>query len=92
MYIGTQFGCRHDTDIEVLSQLGVLNVDQTPSEPWTEWTTDTLTGMRERFDKYGINLEMINQGSSEVSMMFGVKEVDVPAAVRSLYAEFFTLG
>jgi len=40
----------------------------------------------------GINLEMINQGSSEVSMMFGVKEVDVPAAVRSLYAEFFTLG
>ena len=38
----------------------------------------------------GINLEMINQGSSEVSMMFGVKEVDVPAAVRSLYAEFFT--
>lgn len=39
--------------------------------------------------KATINLEMINQGSSEVSMMFGVKEVDVPAAVRSLYAEFF---
>lgn len=37
-----------------------------------------------------INLEMLNQGSSEVSMMFGVKEVDVPAAVRSLYDEFFT--
>ena len=56
MYIGTQFGCRHNTDIEVLSQLGVLNVDQTPSELWTEWTTDTLISMRERFDKYDINV------------------------------------
>ena len=60
MYIGTQFGCRHNTDIEVLSQLGVLNVDQTPSELWTEWTTDTLISMRERFDKYDINVEMIH--------------------------------
>jgi aspartate kinase len=32
---------------------------------------------------------MMNQGSSEVSMMFGVKEEDVPLAVRSLYDEFF---
>ena len=38
MYIGTQVGCRNDTDIEVLSQLGVFNVDQTPAEPWAEWT------------------------------------------------------
>ena len=59
MYIGTQFGGRNDTDIEVLSQLGVLNIDQTPTEPWLEWTADTLKGMRDRFDKYGINLEMI---------------------------------
>ena len=58
MYIGTQFGCRNDTDIEVLSQLGVLNVDQTPAEPWMEWTTNLLKEMRDRFDKYGINLEM----------------------------------
>ena len=60
MYIGTQYGCRDDTDIEVLSQLGVLNVDQTPNEPWTEWTTDLLTAQRDRFDKYGINLDMIH--------------------------------
>ena len=60
MYLGTQVGCRHDTDMEVLSQLGVVNVDQTPSESWTEWTTGTLTDMRERFDKYGIHLEMIH--------------------------------
>jgi aspartate kinase len=37
-----------------------------------------------------VNLEMINQGSSEVSMMFGVKDHDVDAAVQSLYAEFFS--
>ena len=41
------------------------------------------------FARSGVNLEMINQGSSEVSMMFGIKEGDVPPAVRSLYDEFF---
>ena len=42
------------------------------------------------FARSGVNLEMINQGSSEVSMMFGVKEGDMKPAVRSLYAEFFS--
>ena len=42
------------------------------------------------FARGGVNLEMINQGSSEVSMMFGVKEEDMRTAVRSLYAEFFS--
>ena len=41
------------------------------------------------FARSGVNLEMMNQGSSEVSMMFGIKEEDAPAAVRSLYDEFF---
>ncbi|WP_251555153.1 aspartate kinase [Neobacillus muris] len=36
-----------------------------------------------------VNIEMINQGSSEVSMMFGVKEVDEKRAVHALYDEFF---
>ena len=36
-----------------------------------------------------INIEMINQGSSEVSMMFGIKEEDLERAVRSLYQSFF---
>lgn len=60
MYIGTQTRCRNDTDIEVLAQLGVFNVDQTPAEPWAEWTADLLKAQRERFDRYGINLEMIH--------------------------------
>ncbi len=41
------------------------------------------------FARARVNLEMINQGSSEVSMMFGIKAGDIPAAVRSLYGEFF---
>jgi aspartate kinase len=32
----------------------------------------------------GVNIEMINQGSSEISIMFGVKEVDRKAAVEAL--------
>lgn len=36
-----------------------------------------------------INIEMINQGSSEVSMMFGVKEANEKKAVQALYEEFF---
>ncbi|MHB9132545.1 MAG: aspartate kinase [Armatimonadota bacterium] len=42
------------------------------------------------FARANISLEMINQGSSEVSMMFGVNTPDVADAVRSLYAEFFS--
>ena len=38
----------------------------------------------------GINIEMINQGSSEVSMMFGVKEAQEKLAVQALYEAFFT--
>ena len=41
------------------------------------------------FRRAGVNLEMMNQGSSEVSMMFGVKDHDVDDAVRALYSEFF---
>ncbi len=37
----------------------------------------------------GVNLEMINQGSSEVSMMFGTKAADAQQAVKVLYQEFF---
>lgn len=41
------------------------------------------------FAKAGVNIEMINQGSSEVSLMFGVKEEDEKKAVQALYEEFF---
>lgn len=37
----------------------------------------------------GVNIEMINQGASEISMMFGVKSTDRIRAVRALYNAFF---
>lgn len=37
----------------------------------------------------GVNIEMMNQGSSEISMMFGVKADDRERAVKALYAAFF---
>ncbi|NPC91521.1 aspartate kinase [Bacillus sp. WMMC1349] len=36
-----------------------------------------------------VNIEMINQGSSEVSIMFGVKEAQEKQAVHALYKAFF---
>ncbi|HPU41808.1 MAG TPA: aspartate kinase [Acetivibrio clariflavus] len=39
--------------------------------------------------KAGVNIEMINQGSSEVSLMFGVRASDNEKAVKALYNEFF---
>ncbi|MEE2754986.1 MAG: mannonate dehydratase [Candidatus Latescibacterota bacterium] len=60
MYIGTQGRFNDDTQLEVLAQLGVNNVDHTPSEPWTDWSTEMIVALRERFDKFGVNLEMMH--------------------------------
>ena len=37
----------------------------------------------------GVNIEMMNQGSSEISMMFGVKAEQRAQAVKALYKAFF---
>lgn len=37
----------------------------------------------------GVNIEMLNQGASEISIMFGVKEADRKKAVRALFHAFF---
>ena len=37
----------------------------------------------------GINLELLNQGASEISVMFGVREEFCDFAIRELYKEFF---
>lgn len=39
--------------------------------------------------KAGINLEIINQGASEISVIFGVREEYCNYAVKELYKEFF---
>lgn len=50
----------------------------------------TLARCSTALAKAHVNIEMANQGSSEVSMMFGVKEADEKRAVQALYNEFFT--
>lgn len=37
----------------------------------------------------GVNIEMMNQGASEISIMFGVKEADRKKAVHALFKAFF---
>ena len=37
----------------------------------------------------GISLDMMNQGSSEISMMFGIQSSQRENAVRALYHAFF---
>lgn len=49
----------------------------------------TMARASKALAKAEINIEMINQGSSEVSMMFGVKEEEERNAVNALYEEFF---
>jgi aspartate kinase len=41
------------------------------------------------FSRAGINIEMISQGCSEVSMFFAVNGIDEKNAVQALYDEFF---
>ena len=60
MYIGSQFGAQTDEEMQVLAQLGIKHVDQTPTEPWQNWSTSMLIEMKERWAKHGISLEMIH--------------------------------
>ena len=52
-------------------------------------TVGTCLHVVSALSRAGINLQMINQGSSELSIMFGIREEDLAPAVRALYAEFF---
>jgi len=60
MYIGTQVGAQTEEEMQVLAQLGVVHVDQTPTQPWHKWSSAMLIEMKERWAKHGISLEMIH--------------------------------
>ena len=49
----------------------------------------TLARATRVFAEQGINVKMINQGSSEVSIIFGIAPENEHKAVRALYREFF---
>lgn len=68
---------RHDLALVMLVGEGMQN------------TVGIASRATSAFSKAGINIEIINQGSSEVSIMFGVKAEDSKEAVKALYNEFF---
>ena len=55
---------------------------------------NNTTGLAARataaISRTGANIEMINQGSSEVSLVFGVLKQDETKILKELYSEFFT--
>jgi aspartate kinase len=53
-------------------------------------TVGTTARAAQSLSKAGINLEIINQGASEISVMFGIREEYCSYAVRTLYHEFFS--
>jgi len=53
-------------------------------------TVGTTARAAGALSKAGINLEIINQGASEISVMFGVRDEYCNYAVRELYKEFFS--
>ena len=54
-----------------------------------QYTPGMAAKATDAFFNAGINLEMINQGASEISMMFAVKDADREKALRALGAAFF---
>lgn len=68
---------RRDLAIVMLVGEGMLN------------TVGTTARASRALANAGINIEIINQGSSEVSLMFGIDAKDADNAVKSLYNEFF---
>lgn len=54
-----------------------------------QYTTGLAARAATAIARSGANIEMINQGSSEVSLVFGVKVQDEDRILKALYAEFF---
>jgi len=52
-------------------------------------TVGVMSRITKALARNNINIRMVNQGSSEVSIMLGVKEADADNAVISIYNEFF---
>jgi aspartate kinase len=53
-------------------------------------TTGLAARAASAISRTGANIEMINQGSSEVSLVFGVDKKDETKILRELYKEFFS--
>ncbi|MBD7986362.1 aspartate kinase [Sporosarcina sp. Sa2YVA2] len=54
-----------------------------------QYTTGLAARAASAIARTGSNIDMINQGSSEVSLVFGVKKQDETKILKELYKEFF---
>jgi aspartate kinase len=52
--------------------------------------TGSLSAASEALAKAGVNIKIVNQGSSELSMIFGIDAADEEKAVQALYSAFFS--
>ena len=59
MHLGTQIAARDDTDLRMWAQLGVTHVCADPPGSPHDWTTDVLARHKERFEKAGLTLDMV---------------------------------
>jgi mannonate dehydratase len=59
MYLGTQLKPRDDDDYRVWAQLGVKHVCVDPPGNPHDWTLDELQRQRERVEKFGLTLDMV---------------------------------
>ncbi|MFD1065327.1 aspartate kinase [Oceanobacillus locisalsi] len=80
---------RHELNVDTVSVHRDLAVVMVVGEG-LENTIGVAAKATASFAQAGVNIDMINQGSSEVSMMFGIHAVDLEQAIQSLYKEFFT--
>lgn len=79
---------RNELDVDDISIQRGLGLVMIVGEGMTH-TVGIAARATRAFANAGVNLEMINQGSSEVSMMFGVLAEDGEKALLTLYEEFF---
>ena len=58
MYLGTQGQPDDDTELQLLSQLGVNHVSSDPPGDWRTWDRDGFNLYQDRLAKFGITLDM----------------------------------
>lgn len=59
MYVGTQLRARSDDDFKVWAQLGIKHICADPDGNPHDWTQDILDRHRERVERHGLILDMV---------------------------------
>lgn len=79
---------REELNVDEVSYTSGLALIMVVGEGMRE-TVGTCRHVVSVLSEAGVNIEVINQGSSEISLMFGIRETSLQTAIRALYHEFF---